>query len=335
MTGIGVIGLLAAATAIGASAPAGAADASTRYLGVFREATPTQIASGTSSDYGVTPASVLWFDAWSTGKAFPVDEAKALWRQGILPHYTWEPWNTSAGVNDAGQIKLRDIINGTWDNYIKARAAEFAAVGSPIMVRFGHEFNGNWYPWGIANNGNDPSLYVAAYRRVHDLTTAAGATNVQWVWAYNNDSSPGDAWNDPARAYPGAAYVDWVGIDGYNWGSAPSWDTAGNYWRDFSSLFSSAYQKALSIAPGKPVMIAEYASTEDGGNKAAWINDMDAQLRSGNFPQLKAFYYFDQNKEERWAGTSSAAVLSAFTSWVRQPYMAGKGTELAQIAAKK
>ena len=50
----------------------------------------------------------------------------------------------------------------------------------------GHEFNGNWYPWGIVNNNSNPALYVAAYRRVHDLVVAAGATNVQWSWSFNN-----------------------------------------------------------------------------------------------------------------------------------------------------
>jgi beta-mannanase len=325
--------LLGAALTLPASG-ASAATSTTRYFGVFREASPTAIASAATSQNGVKPASVMWFDNWADGKAFPVSEAKSLWSQGIMPHYTWEPWNTSLGVSDSAQIHLKDIINGTWDSYIKARGSEFAAVKSPIMVRWAHEFNGNWYPWGIANNNSDPSLYVKAYRHVHDLVTAAGATNVQWIWSFNNGSSPDAAYNDPAASYPGDAYVDWVGIDGYNWGFGPSWDTTGDHWVSFTGAFDTSYAKARSIAPKRPVTVAEYASSEDGGNKTQWINDMNAVLQSGRYPDLKMLVYFDQDKEEKWSAASSTGSLNAFVSWLKSSYMNGTGTELAKVAGQ-
>jgi cellulase/cellobiase CelA1 len=61
---------------------------------------------------------------------------------------------------------------------------------------------------------------------------------------------------------------------------------------------------------------------------------MSTALQSGRYPDLKAVVYFDQDKEERWSGTSSTAVQTAFTSWVNQNYMNGTGTELAQVAAQ-
>jgi beta-mannanase len=323
--------LLGAVVAVPASA---AADASTKYLGIFRESSPADIAAGTVSRYGVTPASVQWFDSWATGNAFNSAAAGALWNQGIVPHFTWEPWNTALSVGDANQIHLQDIIDGRWDAYIRARGAEFAAFGGPLMLRWGHEFNGNWYPWGIVNNDSDPGRYVRAYRHVHDLVVAAGATNVQWVWCFNNGSTPDASYNDPARSYPGDGYVDWVAIDGYNWGLAPSWDPSGNYWTSFDTMFASAYDKARAIAPNRPVMISETASSEDGGNKAQWISDTSASLLSGRYPDLKNVVYFDQDKEERWSGTSSASVQAAFRTWVNQPSMRGTGTELAQVAAQ-
>ncbi|PSL52155.1 glycosyl hydrolase family 26 [Saccharothrix carnea] len=321
-------------TGLAVAGGSAAADPSTKYLGVFRETSPTEVPAGTVGSYGVAPASVQWFDSWATGRAFNATAARTLWDQGIMTHYTWEPWNTALGVADPEQIHLQDILDGKWDSYIRARGAEFASVGAPIMVRWGHEFNGNWYPWGIVNNGSDPALYVNAYRRVHDLVVAAGATNVQWVWCFNNGSTPDSAFNEPARSYPGDAYVDWVAIDGYNWGLAPSWDPAGNYWTSFEAAYSSAYAKARSIAPKRPVMIAEIASSEDGGDKAQWINDLSAALDSGRYPDLKLVNYFDQDKEELWSGTSSAAAKAAFTSWVNQPYMRGKGVDLAKVAAE-
>jgi hypothetical protein len=337
-----LLGTAAAAVTL-AMADAGSAEAAgpaapanrfpTRYLGVFRQEDPAAIAASVESRYGVTPASVMWFDSWASGLAFPVNDAKALWRRGVMPHYTWEPWNTALGPNDPGQIHLADILDGTWDPYIKARAREFAAVRLPILVRWGHEFNGNWYPWGIANNSADPSLYVRAYRHVHDLAVTAGARNVQWVWAYNNGSSPDAAYNDPAGAYPGDRYVDWVAIDGYNWGFGPSWDPAGDHWTSFDATFATAYAKARAIAPNRPVMLGEFASTEDGGDKARWFADMDATLRSGAYPDLRLLTYFDLTKEEAWSPESSPAALAAFTAWVRRRYLNGRGRELARVAA--
>ncbi|UQU66901.1 hypothetical protein COUCH_11780 [Couchioplanes caeruleus] len=326
-------GALVATPSAAVAATTGRSGSSTRYLGVFRDGDPATIAADVRSQYGVTPASVMWFDSWASGRPFPVDEARLLWRHGIMPHYTWEPWNTALGPTDPGQIHLTDIIDGAWDDYVTARAREFAAVRLPLLVRWGHEFNGNWYPWGVANNNNDPYLYARAYRRVHHLTRAAGARNVQWVWAFNNGSSPDEPYNDPALAYPGDEYVDWIGIDGYNWGFGPSWDPAGDHWTTFDATFATAYAKARAIAPHRPVMIGEFASTEDGGDKAQWLANMDATLRSGAYPDLKLLTYFDLTKEEPWSPGSSPAALAAFTSWVHRRYMNGRGAELARVAA--
>ncbi|WP_083971527.1 glycoside hydrolase family 26 protein [Actinoplanes awajinensis] len=327
-------GAAAAAVAVVVT-EAGAAAAGrevTRYTGVFRDGDPAAVAADVTAMYGVTPASVMWFDSWASGRPFPVQQARQLWRRGIMPHYTWEPWDTTLGANDPAQIHLADIVGGAWDDYIVARAREFAAVRQPILVRWGHEFNGNWYPWGIANNGADPSAYVRAYRHVHDLVQAAGARNVQWVWAFNNGSSPAEPYNDPAGAYPGDAYVDWVGIDGYNWGLGPSWDPAADHWTSFDATFAAAYATARAVAPRKPVMLGEFASTEDGGDKARWLREMDTTLRSGAYPDLKLLTYFDVIKEEPWSPTSSPAALAAFTAWVHRHYMSGHGHELARIA---
>ena len=327
--------LAGAAAVAGVASPAAAQQAvATRYLGMFRETEPTAIAAEVELLYNVTPASVMWFDAWGTGLPFPVAAARALWEEGILPHYTWEPWTTSLGPTDPGQISLQDIVDGQWDAYIRDRAREFASVGSPILVRWGHEFNGNWYPWGVANNGQDPALYVRAYRHVVDLARRTGARNVQWVWAYNNGPAPDEPWNDPALAYPGDRYVDWVGIDGYNWGFGPSWDPTGDRWGSFDATFSAAYDKVRAIAPRRPVMLGEFASTEDGGDKAAWLAEMDERLRSGAYPDLKLLTYFDTFKEEPWSAESSPAARAAFVAWARKRYMKGRGRELARVAAQ-
>ena len=75
-------------------------------------------------------------------------------------------------------------------------------------------------------------------------------------------------------------------------------------------------------------------AAEDGGNKAQWMNEMNSTLASGRYPDLKLLTYFDINKEEMWSAASSSASLSAFLSWVKQPYMNGRGSDLAQVAGQ-
>src|SRR4051794_14009806 len=92
-------GLLLCATLTIPVLSASAADASTKYLGIFRETSPTEVPSGTVSRYGVAPASAMWFESWATGNSFNAAAARALWNQGVMTHYTWEPWNTALSVS--------------------------------------------------------------------------------------------------------------------------------------------------------------------------------------------------------------------------------------------
>src|SRR6185369_4239111 len=82
-TAAAAVGLAMSDAAGAQAAPACGSGSATRYLGVFREEAPTAIAANVESRYGVTPAGVMWFDSWASGLAFPVSEAKALWRHGI------------------------------------------------------------------------------------------------------------------------------------------------------------------------------------------------------------------------------------------------------------
>ena len=94
--------------------------------------------------------------------------------QKKLPLVTWEPHEP-----------LDEIIAGTHDDIFHMRAQGARDLGVDILLRWGHEMNGNWYPWAGANNGGasgGPAKYIAAYRHVHDLFVADGATNVYWVW---------------------------------------------------------------------------------------------------------------------------------------------------------
>lgn len=268
-------------------------DADGVWTGIFDEVSPLDL-SGVQrleSAIGQKFASIMWFQDWSTG--FATDKAAAAWKAGYLPNVTWEPWF----FGDQNKIRLDDILAGKWDAYIVQWGREVAAFGKPVMVRWGHEFNGNWYPWSVAVNGENPDTYIAAYRRVHDLVKAAGALNVIWAWCPNAESLPAKVWNQATLAYPGNDYVDWIGMDGY--------DFDGN--DTFVAKFSRLYAE-LTTAFDKPLFIGEMSTGRKGADRAAWIDAMHVALAT-NFPGIKGLVWFNINKERDWRLEESPASL--------------------------
>jgi hypothetical protein len=236
------------------------------------------------------------FYSWTN--PIPTDLERWDLANGRIPLITWQP---TPG--------LTPINNGSQDTMISTTASAIKALGRPVFLRFGHEMNGNWYAWdGTHNNDpgttNGPSKYIQAWRHVHDLFVRAGATNVVWVWEPNNESVPNDPWNSWKSYYPGASYVDWVGIDGYNWSTTREWGV----WKSFETLVTPIYNDYHAT---KPIMISETSSVEQGGNKAQWISDTLAAAKS-KFPSIAAVLWFDELKENDWRFDTSPAAKSAF-----------------------
>ena len=131
-----------------------------------------------------------------------------------------------------------------------------------------------------------------------------------WAWCPDvTDTNNGNAMT--MSYYPGDDYVDWTGVDGYNWGS-----TNGG-WQTFKQVFQKIYP--LLAAKGKPILIGEMASAEAGGDKAQWIDEMIPTLKS-TFPLFKGVVWFDVNKETDWRIASSPNALAAFKRMASDPY---------------
>lgn len=260
------------------------------------------------------PAIVMWYQAWSE-PLFARADMEAVVARGATPMITWEP---SDGTNNPNQpsYALRTIADGQHDAYIRRSARLAAAWGKPFFVRFAHEMNGNWAPWGAGVNGNTAAEYIAAWRHVVTIFRQAGATNVIWVWSPNVDDHDRYPFK---KFYPGDAWVDWVALDGYNWGNVDP--TAG--WHSLGAIFGPSYDTLIRLT-SKPVMIAETASAESGGNKASWIRQgllIDVPKR---LPRVRAVIWFDDSKETDWRVNSSKAALQAFRAVVASPLYSGK-----------
>ena len=250
---------------------------------------------------GSSPDRVMWYDAWSNGTVFPAASAQTIAASGATVEVTWEPWDPAAGLNQPAYADAR-IAGGAFDVYLKSYAASVKAYGRPVVLRFAHEMNGQWYPWSVGINGNTATSYIAAFRHVHDVFVAQGVTNVTWAWTPN---VPYAGSSSLAAAYPGDAYVDQVGLDGYNWGTSG----VGTTWQSFASIFGTGLTQLRSLTT-KPVWLGEVASTEKGGDKATWIRDMFATIAL--HPEIVGFTWFDFNKETDWRIDSSTSAASAF-----------------------
>lgn len=250
-----------------------------------------------------------WFQYWNRAKDWEnspyfeptwMDECR---NHGSIPMITWTFEIENENIN---YPNLSNVINGDFDSYIRTWAQAAKDWGHPFFVRLMHEFNGGWTPYCEGVNGNTQGQFVQAWRHVVDIFKSIGVTNVNWVWSPNVLISKA---SKLSNLYPGDAYVDWTGMDGYNWGNTQSFD----------KTFGQAYNDILSITPTKPLMIAEVGCF-DSGYKVTFFNDMFNKLPN-NYPNIKAMVY--------WEGTgldvsniveSNPNALNAFKQGIASSY---------------
>jgi mannan endo-1,4-beta-mannosidase len=152
-------------------------------------------------------------------------------------------------------------------------------------------------------NGNRPGEYARAWRHIHDIFTAEGATNVRWVWCPKTGPIAADQ-------YPGDRYVDIVALSGFNGGSVLPWGG----WRTFADAFNAPLQSLRRIAPDKPVQISEVGTVEAGGSKPLWIKQMFDYLDAHTW--IRSVLWFDLDKQADWRVATSPAAGRAFSDGV-------------------
>jgi Bacterial Ig domain/Ig domain of plant-specific actin-binding protein/Glycosyl hydrolase family 26 len=298
------------------------------YWGAYMDGNPTYV-----DLYGGTWSDAPWdSNTWNTFESHAGKKASLVqWGVGAPWEHDFNYFQTPFNkVVNAGEIPvvsmntkttpLASVAGGVYDSSIKTWMQQAAAWGHPFFLIFDVEMNGPWEPYAPGQNGNTAVDYVAAWRHVHDLAVQAGASNISWVWCPNVD--PSHLYTPYAQLYPGDAYVNWTGLDGYNKG--------GGNWRSFATIFNSSYNNLLQLAPSKPIMISQLASVENGGSKASWISDMLSNQLSQNYPQIKAFswfnwYFDDAGTQMPYEIESSATAQEAFKNGIASSYYLAGG----------
>jgi len=248
------------------------------YIGVYVPGVPQSYAGvkDFTTMTGVRPGVVVYYSGW--GEPFQAQFAAVAANHHAVPLVQIDPTGVS----------LTAIASGRYDAYLSSYAAAVKAFGRRVILSFGHEMNGSWYSWGY--NHTSPEVFVAAWRHIVTLFRARGARNVTWLWTVNIIQCRCHIL-PLARWWPGASYVNWVGIDGYY--HKKSWE--------FAPLFGPTIKAVRSLTLD-PILISETAAP--AASQAAKIPDLFAGIRAYG---LLGFVWFDANRHQDWRISSPAA----------------------------
>ncbi|MFC7929309.1 glycoside hydrolase family 26 protein [Streptomyces cinereoruber] len=188
------------------------------------------------------------------GQLLTPDEVE-LGRERLLM-LAWEStvWTEKHHANwTETQLGWKNIAAGKYDaSVIDKQALRVKEYGKRVFFSFDQEAD-----FRIPEGAGTPEEYVAAYRHVRDRFEALGVTNAVWVWTVSGWLGNAETMK---RLYPGDAYVDWIGMDQYNYylcHKSPDW-------LDFDRSQRPSYDwMRKNISADKPIMLSEFSTAPD------------------------------------------------------------------------
>jgi hypothetical protein len=271
---------------------------------------------------------------WLQGQIrFPAENVQACKKAGVIPYIRIQPWSEMNQNRPDPVFTMQRIIDGRFDDQIRAWAQGAKAAEVPIMIEFGPEVNGDWFPWNGKFNGagkkdgygdknwpDGPERFRDAYRHLIDIFRSVGANNITWILHVDSQFTPHDEWNQVKYYYPGDDYIDWIGISVFG-AQLPEHD-----WLMFSPLLSDFTKQLNAATTKKPWMISEFAVIERKPNaKAEWIREALSSISSGKFPKVKGISYWHSpgwlsNKRANFMIDSSQSALDAYRGEITKPF---------------
>jgi mannan endo-1,4-beta-mannosidase len=190
-----------------------------------------------------------------------------IWKFGKIPMLTWYP-STSLVEKTPLDICKR-IYSGLFDNYLKICCQALVnfinlskpdpILGTPkIYIRFAHEMNYKNHVFS-SNTSDFIKMWKYLYNYVRSFESSSkvqlSKDNVLFIFCPGNfisEAFPFESY------YPGDDYVEWKGLDGYNWG--------GKSWQQFDEIFTP-YLIRMNKLSSLPLAICEFGTTAKIINK--------------------------------------------------------------------
>jgi beta-mannanase len=185
---------------------------------------------------------------------------------------------------------------GAYNRYFVTLAQTLVAAGeSNADLRLGWEFDGNWYAWQALTPATEAS-YATYFQQIVTAMRSVAGQAFKFVW--NPDAAAfTTSGYSVAAAYPGNAYVNYIGLDQYDqsWASP---QTPANAWSS-TVLPALTAARNFATAQGKPIALCEWgvAIRSDGyglGDDPLYVNNMTAWMTSAA-NNVAYESYFDYN----------------------------------------
>jgi len=262
------------------------------WLGIRERGIPgpwTPVNTFTAS-VGISPQLVLYYSGWLEPFQWSFAQEAHVHHATVIIQI--QPWEDLAAISA-----------GHYDGYLRSFATAVRRFGHPVIIGFGHEMNGRWYPWGYGHQS--PTAFVKAWRHVVQLFYRCGARNDTWLWTV---SSSGGKHAGPLKPYwPGTKYVTWVGIDGYYY----------TRHQDFAHVYGSTISQIRKFT-NLPILLAETGIGQIAG-QARELPTLFAGIRREH---LLGLVWFDvaQHKglyHQDWRLEGHPAAIAAFRKGVR------------------
>jgi cellulose synthase/poly-beta-1,6-N-acetylglucosamine synthase-like glycosyltransferase len=185
------------------------------------------------------------------GDAFDDGWADAIAANGGVP---WLTIVFTANGKATLDSSLTAIANGSDDASIGRWAAEIAAYGRPLYLTVLPQADRNYSASSGVAAGGIPQDVAPAWAHIRQLFTAAGATNVSWVW------TPADPGADKLYSPP-ASQIDAVAITMAEFPKTT--------WADPAVELAAAAKEH----PGKPLML-QVSADGTPAQRAAWLQQL-------------------------------------------------------------
>ncbi|HWA51859.1 MAG TPA: glycosyl hydrolase [Patescibacteria group bacterium] len=221
-----------------------------------------------------------FYDGWEY-LASPefINNLNQISSHGWVPMVSSNPYFFAGCPGKKEDNLYQKIASGSCDQFLKEIADNLKSYNKPILLRFAWEMNLPQMYWSIPLLNSTNNDFKNAWIHFHNVLKNNGAINVQWVLSFNTTGQNTIPYKE---LYPGDGFVDWVALDGYNWGKTP-----------FKNVFEQSYQELTSIT-AKPIMLSETNSVPND-YKATWLSQLLTELPD-TFPQIKAIIFFNEDK---------------------------------------